>query len=285
MVAILGLSELKTGKLWRCALTELMGTALLITVACGSTFYNASVLQISLAFGISVATVVWCTAHVSGGHINPAVTAGFLVTRKISLTRALLYILGQCIGATLGAVMLVTMTPGHHDDHETNVTSGPVPIVGTAQPRHDLTWFQAVSIESMITFVLLLTVFATCDGRRKGFSGCGPLAIGLSIVMGHLWAVPLTGAATNPAAAFGTALVSRTWNKHWVYWLGPLNGGMTAALLYDVLLAVNASKDKMKAMFTQIDYDDSNFDEFGRVGDDTNKRDLHVQEREDNAKM
>jgi len=98
--------------------------------------------------------------------------------------------------------------------------------------------------------------------------------IGLSVFLGHLWAKPLTGAATNPAAAFGTAVVFGTWKRHWAFWLGPLNGGIHAALLYDFLFAVNACKAKMKALFTESDYDDANFDENGRCLPISSKNDV-----------
>lgn len=250
--------DLQSVKFWFALLAEFLGTSLLVTVGCGACAAHKwqSIVQISLAFGLSVGTIVWAIAHVSGGHINPAVTVGFLVTRKISLVRAVFYIVSQSLGAISGAGLLKIVTPN------TNI-SNPNPALGTSTPDKNVSAYQTVIIELIITFVLVFTVFATCDHRRKGFKGSGPLAIGLSVAMGHLWAVPFTGAGTNPARVFGPAVVSHTWNTHWAYWLGPIIGGISAALTYDLLLAVNAGRPKLGAFFTK-DYDDAHFDEEGR---------------------
>lgn len=193
--------DLKSGKFWVALLAEFIGTGLLVTVACGACFAGSTIPGISLAFGLAVATIVWAIAHVSGGHINPAVTAGFLVTRKISLVRALFYIVSQSIGALAGAGFLQVVTPR-------NETSGlgPNPTLGTSTPPGDgsVSRFQVLLIEAAITFVLVFTVFATCDPRRKGFNGSGPLAIGLSVTVGHLWAVstPIFSLCIRTAPAF-----------------------------------------------------------------------------------
>src|SRR6218665_2022478 len=196
------LQDLKTRRFWVALVAEFLGTLLLVLVACGSCAsfpvttpgyctVNQTLcfpektknrpgdfVQIALAFGLSVATIVWSIAHVSGGHINPGVTIGFLVTRKISLVRAILYIAVQTVGATLGAVILQLVSPTDRNDS-----------LGTTLPGPGVGNGQAFTIELFITFVLVYTVFATCDGQRQGFNGSGPLAIGLSISMCHLWAV------------------------------------------------------------------------------------------------
>nr|CAX48970.1 aquaporin [Eisenia andrei] len=270
------LQDLKTRRFWVALVAEFLGTLLLVLVACGScasyttsySFRNqtdgteviktkplpSDFVQISLAFGLSVATIVWSIAHVSGGHINPGVTIGFLVTRKISLIRAILYTAVQSVGAVLGAVILKLVSPPGLND-----------ALGTTSPGNGVSIGQAFTIELFITFVLVYTVFATCDGQRQGFNGSGPLAIGLSISMCHLWAIPYTGSGMNPARAFGSALVSGNLKAdiHWLYWAGPLLGGALAGVLYDFLFATNASLDKLKGFFTS-DYDDSQYDSRGR---------------------
>lgn len=264
--------DLQSGKFWVALLAEFIGTALLVTVGCGSCYAGSSHVGIALSFGLSVGTIVWAIAGVSGGHINPAVTIGFLATRKISLVRGLFYIVSQSIGAIAGAGLLRMVTP-------CNATAGvnPNPTLGTSTPPKDgsVTNFQIFLIEQTITFVLVFTVFATCDSRRKGFGGSGPLAIGLSVTMGHLWAVAFTGAGTNPARVFGPAVVSHTWVGHWAYWLGPIVGGITAATLYDFVMAVNASRAKLAGFFTS-DYDDDDFDEGGRKSDPAKTRDTEL---------
>lgn len=250
------IAELKTMKLWMAVNAEFMGTMLLVLIACGSCQPAvATVLSIALSFGLTVGTVVWTIAHVSGGHINPAVTVAFLVTRKITLVRALLYILAQCGGAIAGA-MTLKMASG-----------AATPTLGTSSPNQHVPGEGVLLIELFITFLLVFVVFATCDGRRKGFNGSGPLTIGLSVTIGHLWAVPLTGAGTNPARVFGPALISGTWTSHWAYWVGPILGGIAAGIMYDLTFAVNANRAKLRAFFTRSDYDDSQFDEHGERDD------------------
>jgi aquaporin-4 len=256
------LQDIKSGKFWLALVAEFLGTGLLVLVACGScaSFTKgapADLVQISLAFGLSVASIVWSIAHVSGGHINPAVTIGFLVSRKISLLRALLYIVSQSLGAVVGAAVLMLVSPNETNDK-----------LGTTSPGEHVTLPQAFVVEMIISFVLVWVVFATCDSLRSGFGGSGPLAIGLSIAMCHLWAIPYTGSGMNPARAFGSAVMSgylkENAGTHSVYWIAPLLGGAIAGLLYDLMFATNASLAKSKAFFSRRDYDDSQFDQNGR---------------------
>lgn len=185
MGRVSNVGDIQSGKFWLALLAEFIGTGLLVTLGCGSCTEGTSTTAIAFSFGLTVGTIVWAIAHVSGGHINPAVTVGFLVTRKISLVRGLFFIVSQCIGAVAGAGLLLVTIP-------VNVTGySPNPTLGTSAPGKGstITPVQVFLVELVITFVLVFTVFATCDSRRKGFSGSGPLAIGLSVTVGHLWAV------------------------------------------------------------------------------------------------
>jgi len=107
------IKDLKSCKLWRSVVAEFIGTMVLVAIGCGTcigeaweSVTNPTMVQISLAFGLAVATVVWSIGHVSGGHINPAVTCGMLVARKITVVRAIFYVLSQSIGAVAGAGIL-----------------------------------------------------------------------------------------------------------------------------------------------------------------------------------
>jgi aquaporin-4 len=243
--------DIKSPLFWRAVFAEVVGTLFLVLVGCGSCITMDSnnaptVVQIALCFGLIVGTMVWCTAHVSGGHINPAVTLSMLITRKISVARAILYVLAQCIGAILGAALLRGVTPAENRGS-----------FGMTSPS--ISSQQAFGVEFLITFVLVLTVFASCDSKRTDLSGSGPLAIGLSVTVCHLFAVTYTGSSMNPARTFGPAVVSNSWHEHWVYWCGPLLGGVVAGLLYDNILAANASLRKARGYLLASEYEGENF--------------------------
>jgi aquaporin-4 len=271
------LQDLKSPKFWLAVVAEFLGTCLLVLVACGSCANfdkdrKADFVQIALAFGFSVATIVWSIAHVSGGHINPAVTIGFLVTRKISILRATLYIVAQSLGAVVGASLLMLLSPTGSND-----------ALGTTSPNTGVSMIQTFVVELVISFVLVWTVFATCDSQRTDLAGSGPLAIGLSIAMCHLWAIPYTGSGMNPARALGSALVSGYLKEnagiHALYWVGPLIGGSLAGLGYDLLFATNASIAKVKAFFSRRDYDDDQFDRHGhRVAPADNSQGINLKD-------
>ena len=179
-----GCTELATRKFWAALFAEIIGTMFLVIGACGSAIApsligiatGGSTTQISLGFGFSVATMVWATAHVSGGHINPAVSFGMLIARKISLIRCILYIICQCGGAIAGAAILKYTIPNEG-------------TIGTSQLGNGVDAGQGFGIELLITFVLVLTVFSCVDPGRTDKGGSIPLTIGISIAMCHLWAV------------------------------------------------------------------------------------------------
>ena len=255
------LEDLRSRRTYVAVLAELLATFFLVLVACGScaAWFKGGVaqppttVQISLCFGFSIATLVWCVAHVSGGHLNPAVTLGFMVTRKISIVRGLFYMVAQVLGAIAGAGILDILTPD-------SVLSN----LGTSGPAAGYSAGKTFGVELLITFVLVFTVFSACDGQRSDRGGSIPLTIGLSIAMCHLWAVPYTGSGMNPARVFGPALISGNWKHHWAYWVGPLIGGALAALIYDFLFAVNATPAKLRGFFGR-DYDDADYGKNGKT--------------------
>merc|ERR1712241_1589737 len=215
---------------------EMIGTMFLVLVGCGSCFGaggDAGYVRIALAFGVTVATIAQSIGHVSGCHINPAITCGLIVGAKVGLIKGLLYIVAQCIGGLVGAGLLKAFLPSTQKTLPgitglTNVTAG-----------------QGVGIELFITFVLVLVVFAAaCDeNNAPSVKGSAPLAIGLSVTTCHLFAVPLTGSSMNPARSLGIAPFSG-FENHWVYWIGPILGGILAAVTYTLLFKADPPTHK-----------------------------------------
>ena len=215
-------------KIWRSVLAELIATLLFVFVGAGSVVVLGGVndtgglVAVALTHGLAIALLVAGTAKISGGHINPAVTFGAVITGRMKLSTGVLYLGGQIAGAVIGALLLEAAIVGQYEGN-----------LGAHSLNLELLDGQgaAVLVEAVLTFVLVFTVFATAMDPR-GLAGLAPIAIGFAVLVDHLVGIPLTGASMNPARSFGPALVADAWDDHWVYWVGPLIGGGLAALVY-----------------------------------------------------
>lgn len=216
---------------------EFIGTFALIFMGVGSicagqfmkvsgTAPGLGLFGIAAAHGLAIAIMVTAVGHISGGHLNPAVTIGFWVTRRLSTFDALLYWFSQLAGGAAAAYLLRVVVS---EDTWRAVS------LGTPDLAHDLTRTNGMVIEAVLTFFLVFVVFATAVDERGAFDKVGGFAIGLTITMDALMGGPLTGAEMNPARAFGPALAAHHWTNHGVYWVGPLAGGVAAAWLYNSL--------------------------------------------------
>ncbi|XP_031128207.1 aquaporin TIP1-1-like [Ipomoea triloba] len=175
--------------------------------------------SIAHAFGLFVAVAVG--ANISGGHVNPAVTFGAFVGGNISLLRGILYWIAQLLGSVAACFLLKFSTGGLE-------TSG-FALSGVGA-------LNALVFEIVMTFGLVYTVYATAVDPKKGSLGTiAPIAIGFIVGANILAGGAFTGASMNPAVAFGPAVVSWSWDCHWIYWVGPLVGGGIAGLVYDLL--------------------------------------------------
>ncbi|XP_060525966.1 aquaporin AQPAe.a [Cylas formicarius] len=220
--SILGISEITENKsIWRMLVAEFLGTLVLVAVGTGSCIGTPTVVQIALTFGLTVATLAQCIGHVSGCHVNPAVSVSLFCTGDIKLVRCLLFVVVQCIGAMAGSSLLKAMIPEEL-----------VGTLGMTAVNPDLSSYQGLLVEAVLTFLLLFVIHAVCDPRRKDVKGSIPLAIGFAISACHLSGIQFTGSSLNPARTFGPAVVMNLWDNHWVYWVGPILGGIVAGLVY-----------------------------------------------------
>jgi MIP family channel proteins len=217
--------------LFRRSLAEALGTFGLVFIGTGSviTKYfpdaNYGVLGVAVAHALVLSVMITATMSISGGHLNPAVTLGLLAARRTTPSTAGAYIVAQLVGAVLASLLIKTIYP---------VAVWRAASLGTPSIAGSITLPQALIVETVLTFFLVSAVFGTCvnpDAPKVGGFGVG-LVLLFDIIVGG----PLTGAAMNPARAFGPALVSGQWVGHLVYWVGPLVGGLLAALFWEHLL-------------------------------------------------
>jgi aquaporin Z len=215
----------------RRAVAEFVGAFALIFIGVGSivtanSIHDPSLIGVAIAHGVTIAVMVSAVGHISGGHFNPAVTVGFLITRRIKPALAVLYWLAQLSGAALAALLVRELLPRASSDA---VHLG-VPALGGGVDAG-----AGFALEAIFTFFLVWVVFATAVDPRGTFKSIAGLAIGLTITIDILFGGPLTGAAMNPARAFGPELVGSHWSHAWVWYAGPVLGAVVAAAMYELL--------------------------------------------------
>ncbi len=218
--------------LGRRLVAEALGTFALVFIGAAVVVVNGGfpnsgigLLGIALAHAVVLSVMITATMTISGGHLNPAVTLGLLATRRIDPLAAAAYIVVQLAAACAGAFLVKALLPAA----AVRSTLLGVPVIAST-----ISLGQAIGIEAVLTFFLVCAVFGTAvspDAPRVGGFG-----IGLVLLFDILVGGPLTGAAMNPARAFGPALVAGEWLGHVVYWVGPILGALLAALLWQYIL-------------------------------------------------
>jgi MIP family channel proteins len=189
---------------------------------------GAGLVGIALAHGLALSIAVSVFGGISGAHVNPAVTAGMLVTGRIPLGEAIGYVISQLAGATVAAVACKAIFP------PAAVTAAKL---GIPLPGGDwVTVGIVLTAEAIATFLLVISVFGAAVDERGQVVKIGGFAIGLTVAFDILAIGAVTGASMNPARSFGPALVYGFFDWHWCYWVGPIAGGVVAALIYDNLL-------------------------------------------------
>nr|ACB71282.1 tonoplast intrinsic protein [Tamarix hispida] len=181
----------------------------------------AGLVAAALAHGFALFVAVSVGANISGGHVNPAVTFGAFIGGHISLLRSILYWIAQCLGSVVACLLLKFATGG--------LTTSAFAL------SSDVTVWNALVLEIVMTFGLVYTVYATAVDPKKGNIGIiAPMAIGFIVGANILVGGAFDGASMNPAVSFGPAVVSWSWDDPWVYWLGPFLGAGIAALIYEL---------------------------------------------------
>ena len=222
-------------------MAEFVGTFALVFIAAGSVcadFYlrqaggqGLGLLGISIAFGIVVIAVIYATSYVSGSHVNPAVTVSFWITKRMEPNTAIMYIISQIAGASLAGLALKTLFPD----------AAKTVYLGTCVLAPGVSIARGVLMEFIISFLLVFTIYGTLVDKRAsaGFAG---VAIGLVVLFGAMIGGTISGGAMNPARVFGPALASGQFTHHYVWWLGPILGGIAAGFVYDKLFAEKRGK-------------------------------------------
>lgn len=210
----------------RRAAAEGLATFALVFAGCGAiianTVYDGTLgaVGVSLVFGLIIMVMVYATGHLSGAHINPAVTVAFALTRHFPRRDAAAYVAAQLLGATAGALALLAVW-----------TDMPAQL-GSTVPSVDAS--SAFAYETILTSFLMFVIMAVAtDARAVGAAAA--IAIGGTVGLDALFGGPVTGASMNPARSFGPALVSGEWTDFWVYVIGPVLGAALGAIAYQIV--------------------------------------------------
>jgi len=220
----------------RLFVAEFVGTFFLVFAGVAAIAANAyrdgsvGLVGIAAAQGLALAVGMSATMGISGGHLNPAVTLGLWSVGRIDMKKAGLYLLAQLLAAIVAALAVKSLYPD---------MAGVTTRLGTPSLAPDVSLAQGIIVEAILTFMLLVAFMGTTvDSLAPRIGGFG---IGLTVFFGILAGGDITGAAMNPARAFGPALVSGSWTGQAVYWIGPILGGILACQVYERLLMKKAT--------------------------------------------
>ena len=212
---------------------------ILSVVAFGDGLSIESIIMISLGHGAVIGLMVYAFGHISGAHINPAVTIPMMITKKISVQDGIGYIIFQLIGAVVAAFSLKAILPEIGAKVNFGTQGGPSELLNSSIAS-------GIAVEIILTFFLVTVIFLTAV-HKKAAAGIHGISIGGIVFLLHLVGVPLTGASMNPARTFGPAVVSGFWELHWLYWVAPIIGGIIAGVIMNYVF-VNKAEPKTKSV-------------------------------------
>ncbi|KAA1058069.1 MULTISPECIES: aquaporin Z [Azospirillum] len=226
--------------MFRRTSAEFLGTFWLVFGGCGSAVLSAAFPEVgigltgvSLAFGLTVLTMAYSVGHISGCHLNPAVTVGLWAGGRFPAKDILPYVIAQVVGAFLAAVVLYVIATGKAD--WSLAAKG---LAANGYGEHSPGAYNLTSgllAEVVLTFMFLIVILGSTD--RRAPAGFAPLAIGLALTLIHLISIPVTNTSVNPARSTGPALVVGGWalQQLWAFWVAPLVGGLLGGLAYRAL--------------------------------------------------
>lgn len=222
---------------WRPAIAEGIATFFFVLIGSGSVIVTgtlsggemtvARLTAIAITHGLAIAMLVAAIGHLSGAHINPAVTFAAVITKRIGITQGAMYMVTQLVGGVVAALLIGSLIPAALGG---GLGSG-AGTLGSHAIAPVITPMQGMVIEIILTSILVFVIFGAAMDKR-GAGTIAPLAIGSAVIIAHFVGVPLTGASMNPARTLGPAVAAAAWADHWVYWVGPLVGAAIAGLVY-----------------------------------------------------
>lgn len=210
-------------------------SVILSVAAFGDGLSVESIIMISLGHGAVIGLMVYTFGHVSGAHINPAVTIPMIITRRIGIIDGIGYIVFQIIGGITAAFSLKAILPELGAKVNFGVQGGPSDLLNNDA-------MAGLGAEIIFTFFLVTVIFMTAV-HKKAAAGIHGISIGGMIFLLHLVGVPLTGASMNPARTLGPAIASGFWEFHWIYWVGPIIGGIIGGLIMNYVFVKKAETE------------------------------------------
>jgi len=220
------------------SLAELIGTFWLVLGGCGSAVLAAGIpdlglgyLGVSLAFGLTVVTMAYAIGHISGCHLNPAVSVGLVMGGRFSAKDLPFYVVAQVLGAILAATVIYVIASGQAGF---NIGGFAANGYGELSP-HKYSFQAALVTEVVMTAVFLFIIMGATDKRAP--AGLAPLAIGLTLALIHMISIPVTNTSVNPARSTSQALFAggAYIDQLWLFWLAPIFGGIIGALVYNLI--------------------------------------------------
>lgn len=230
------MTEQRIQTLGRRATVEGVATFFFVLIGTGTIVVDArmngvvGLVGIALAFGFALTGMVYAVRHLSGGHLNPAVTISLWAVRRFPARDALFYVVAQCLGAVAASLALWTILG------EPEIVGQTVPTIGVAE---------AFAVEWLITFAFVFVVAAVISDERVAYGSSG-MAIGFAYAFGVLFGALLTGGSMNPARSLGPAVAAGAWDAHWIYWLAPIFGAIAATWTYETLRAARSPDLSLK---------------------------------------